>query len=131
MSENNEKLYWIVDLLCSEYGWSIEYCLKLPSDIILNLVKALNKRKQENFKLSTKLMAIAISSSFSGKLDKIDGIFKNSEEEKAEINPDIWKSQVKKLWLNTKTNGGSLNSEDYKKFNDEFEEKWKSGNVQF
>ena len=35
----------LVDLLCSEYGWSIEYALNLPMRLVWQLVRAIMKRR--------------------------------------------------------------------------------------
>ena len=131
MEEYNKKLYSLIDLLCSEYGWTIEYCLKLPLDIINGLSDCIQKRQRENFKLETKLMAVAISCSFSGKLDKIDKIFTSPVDVEEEVDPDAWKNQVKSLWLRTKKQGDSVSSSNFKELNDEFEKEWALGNIKF
>ncbi len=37
-----KKIYAVLDVIMSEYGWSLEYCLSLPCDVIFELYKSIN-----------------------------------------------------------------------------------------
>ncbi len=127
MEENN--LYLLLDLLISEYGWSLEYCLKLPSDVVTELVKAIRKRQHEYWKVFTKLSGVATSCGFSGKLGEIDKLFDDNknEDNNKEIDKDAWKGQVKSMWLKVKSKNKKLSIDEMKELGKEFEERWAKG----
>ena len=129
MSLDKEDLFILLDLIISEYGWSIEYCLKLPQDIIFKLAQQIQKRRRENYKFNTKLMAIAVSLGFSGKIDQVDKIFSDNLTTKEDIDPNVWKSQVKNLWFKTKSGGANLSADEFKKLEAQFEKDWSDGNI--
>lgn len=133
MSTDNEKLFKVVDILMSEYGQKPEYWLSLPGDVISGLLKAIQHRKGAEARAWTKLIGAACAAGFSGKLDKLAGIFSDETEESEEVDAGAWKGQVKSMWMRMKTkNQKNLSPEDYKKLNEEFEAKWASGeNIEF
>ena len=128
--ENKATLYFVLDLLISEYGWSLEYCLKLPGDVVTDLVNAITKRQHGYWKSFTKLSGIAVSAGFSGKLDEIDKIFDTENKvlvEDKEVDKVAWKGQVKSMWMKMKSGNKSLSTVEMKELADKFEEKWAKG----
>jgi hypothetical protein len=114
--ETRKQVLFILDVLMSEYGWSLEYCLGLPGDVLLDLYRVINERKLANAKLWTKLIGASAAAGFSGKLEKLDGIFKISDEpENKEVAETQWKAQLKGLWLRLGKDA------------EEFESKWAKG----
>jgi hypothetical protein len=97
----------------SEYGWSLEYCLKIPHTIIFEFHKAIVARKKADIKLYAKIMAVAVGAGFNGKIDIMDKLFKEDEVEEAD--PEQWKAETKAMWLK------------FGKDPEEFEKKWKAG----
>lgn len=122
-----DHTYLLLDRLMSEYGWSLEYCLKLPADVIKNLTGAIQERKNDEMKVWTKLIGLACATGFSGKLDQLDKIL-NKEKQPEEIDTDTWKSQVRSLWIKTKTNNKIISEEERKELIEQFEEEWAKGN---
>lgn len=134
MSNFDEQLFIIVDLLAKEYGWSLEYCCGLPNDVVMRLVKRIHKRKLEEARLWTKLIGAASAAGFSGKLDKLDDIFTDVDKPKqTEVDSAAWKGQVKSMWIRMQTKDKkNVNEDEYKRLNEEFEKKWSSGeNISF
>jgi len=129
MAEFKKKnLFTILDILCSEYHWSLEYCLRLPNDAVINLISVIQDRKLQQMKMWTKLIGAACSAGFNGKLDKLDNIFKEPQLDTPQIDDLAWKGQVKSLWLRMKTKGKKdVKKEDYDKLVQEFEKMWASG----
>lgn len=128
MSKHNAKLFGILDTLMSEYGWTLEYCLKLPGDVVISLYKAIQLRKGREARVWTKFIGAACAAGFGGKLDKLDKLFDDEETETdTEVDTAAWKGQVKGLWLRMQTKGKTPTTEDYKRLNEEFEIKWKNG----
>jgi hypothetical protein len=125
-----EQIFLIIDILASEYGWSLEYCLNLPGDVVTQLVKRIQERKLREAQQWTKLIGAACAAGFSGKLDKLDSIFKSKsmpEVPDVETEAACWKSQVKGMWLQNRKKGKNLTAEEFQKLNDEFEAKWAKG----
>lgn len=111
-----DQLISILDVVISEYGWSVEYCLKLPHDILLDLYKQINHRKHDERYLQTKLMMCAVNAGFAGKPEIIDSVFKKSKVQEDEVvDADTWKAQLKALWIRMKRDPKV------------FEEKWAKG----
>ena len=131
MNEKDQSLYSLLDLLISEYGWSLDYVLKLPHDIVKKLVKVINDRQKRQLQVKTKLMALAVNCGFNGKLDKLDNLFNENYDPNEEIDPNVWKGQVKSLWMRTKSNGKNLSADEFKNLTDTFEAEWKKGNITF
>ena len=52
--KNQEIIFQIVDILCSEYGWSIEYVQNLTITEISGLIQCICKRKGISLELSKK-----------------------------------------------------------------------------
>jgi len=73
----NNEIFQIIDLLASEYGWSIEEILQLDVFEALQLVKAIRERKKQDLKL----LGLAVGLAFVGKLEKLDEIFEEKGEE--------------------------------------------------
>ena len=117
MIENKHKLIEVLDIIISEYGWSIDYCLKLPHDVLCAFYEAILNRKHREYQMETKFTAYAVNAGFSGKIDSIDKIFKNQKanKESEPIDEDTWKAQIMNIWVRT--------GRDPK----ELEEKWKKG----
>lgn len=135
MSGKNEKLFTILDLLMSEYGGgkgSLEYYMALPGDVVAGLVHAIQHRRQIRARDWTKLIGAACAAGFAGKLDKLDGLFKESTQgDDTGVDEAAWKGQVKSMWMRMRTkNKKNLTTEDYKVLEEKFEEEWTSGNVE-
>jgi len=132
MSKNNDKLLGLLDTLMSEYGWTLEYCLKLPGDVVTGLYTAIQLRKGREAKVWTKLIGAACAAGFGGKLDKLDKLFDAETETDTTVDKAAWKGQVKGLWMRMQTKAKKSTPEDYKRLNEEFELKWKNGeNIEF
>lgn len=117
---NTDSFYKIFDILMSEYHWTLEYCLSLPSDVVSKLLKEIQIRKLKHTKLWTKLIGCAVGAGFNGKINTLDKLFSNEEASNPELDKLAWKAQMKGLW---KRLG---------KDPDEFEKKWDSGeNISF
>lgn len=128
----NDNLFGILDTLLSEYGWTLEYCLKLPGDVVTCLYKAIQLRKGREAKVWTKLMGAACAAGFGGKLDRLDKLFEDDSTVDTRVDETAWKGQVKGLWLRRQTQGKKTSPEDYKRLNEAFEIKWKNGdNIEF
>jgi len=128
--KNKDSLYFILDLLISEYGWSLEYCLQLPGDVVTELVNAITKRQHVRWHSFTKLSGIAVSTGFSGKLEDIDKIFDKDNEESTkdkEVDKEAWKGQVKSMWMKMKSSKKQLSTEEVKELSESFEAKWSKG----
>lgn len=128
-----ENLYKIIDLFASEYGWKIDYTVKLPSDVVDGLVSAIKERRFDEQKVWTKLISLGAACGFSGKLDSLDKLFSGSTGEKESIDEVTWKAQVKGLWLRTRLkNRKNITKEERKVLIDEFELKWRQDkNIEF
>lgn len=125
---DNKKLFSIVDVLASEYGWSLEYCLSLPSDVVIGLLNAIRHRKGTYAKLWTKLIGAACAAGFAGKLDRLDKIFTDTEGSTPEVDKAAWKGQIKSMWMKVRTKGKkNLSAEEYKTLSKKFEDQWASG----
>lgn len=106
----------VLDVIISEYGWTIDYCLKLPHDVLAEFYEAILHRKHTENHMRTRFMAIAVNAGFSGKFDNIDKVFRKDKPKKDEpLDEQAWKSQLKAIWVKLK--------KDPK----EFEEKWARG----
>lgn len=134
MGDFNEKLFNVLDILISEYGWSLEYCLKLPGDIVVGLLSAIHKRKFSEAQTWTKLIGAACGAGFAGKLDELDKLFKDTPniQPSNSIDEAAWKGQVKSLWLRKQTEGKkNISTEDHLELNERFEKLWSEGNIEF
>lgn len=74
-----------IDILASEYGWSINYIQDLDMGEINDLIESINNRKSAEYRLLSYIIALAIS----GKT--IDNVFKGQEQrvnkkEKEDVN---------------------------------------------
>lgn len=120
----NKQILEVLDVIMSEYGWTLDYSLKLPVTVIQDLYKIIcNKQKADN-KFQTKLQVIAIGAAFSDKgLAIIDKVFKpestNEETPAIEVDEDAQKSQMRNLWVRM--------GKDLK----DFDEHYNKGEVQF
>lgn len=114
--KEKKALIGMLDILISEYGWSIEYCMKLPHDVLDSFYRAILERKRNDYYLSTKFIAYAVNAGMAGKIENIDKIFKSKVDHK-EVPADeaAWKAQLKGLWLKMK------------KDPEEFERRWANG----
>ena len=111
---NKKALYSILDVVMSEYGWSIEYCLRLPHDVLTAFYNAILDRKHNDYYLKTKFMALAVNAGMTGEFKHIDKVFKKTKTDE-KIDPLVWKNQLKALWLKMKRDPA------------EFERKWANG----
>ena len=115
-AELRKQILPILDVIMSEYGWTLEYTLRLPSDVLLEIYKTIMERKMAHMKLWTKLMGAAVGAGFSGKVDKLDDLFKTSTDSPdTPVDSAAWKAQLKGLWLRLG------------KSPEEFEKRWASG----
>jgi len=114
-TEFRAQILPILDTVMSEYGWTLEYTLRLPSDVLIDLYKAISARKLSEAKLWTKLIGAAVGAGFSGKLEKLDNIFSSSDTPVTEADPVAWKAQLKGVWMRLK------------KDPEEFERRWAAG----
>ena len=120
----NKEILSILDEVMSEYGWTIEYTMKLPITVLRDLYEAITNRKRAERKLQAQMQVISINAAFSDKgLDMIDKVFKTeAEKEEAkeeEIDEVAQKAQMKELWVRMG------------KKPEEFEEQYQKGEVQF
>lgn len=100
MKVDREKLYRIIDTLAHEYGWNIEYCMSLPTDVINGLYDAITKRQLEDLKIWAKVIAAGTGAGFSGDASNLDKLFNKDVKDKEEvIDPETWKNQVKAVWI--------------------------------
>lgn len=115
-AELRKQLLPILDVIMAEYGWSLEYTLRLPSDVLFDIYETIQKRKLSHAKLWTKLIGAAVGAGFAGKIDKLDDIFKTSmNTPDAPVDTEAWKAQLKGLWMRLG------------KDPEEFEKKWAAG----
>jgi hypothetical protein len=75
-----DKMFDYADLFASEYGWSLEYSMALKRDVTLKLLKKIQQRKNDEYSILVKLIAIAVNCGFSGKMKPLDKLFTNDEE---------------------------------------------------
>ena len=72
-------IYMVVDTLAKEYGWSIEYILNLPLNVVVNLLKTIRLRRN----LEDQLQQLNIAKGFSGKISpNLKDPFKTEKEQK-------------------------------------------------
>jgi hypothetical protein len=112
---DKKVLFSILDIIMSEYGWSVEYCMKLPHDVLDAFYQAILERKRQDYYLQTKFTAYAVNAGFSGKIENIDKIFKREVIKDEKVDSVAWKAQLKALWLKMKKDPV------------EFERKWEAG----
>ena len=110
------QTYSYVDLFASEYGWSLEYILKLPRDVVLKLVETILARKKQEYTFMTKLIAVGVNFGFAGKIDKVDQLFSDKE---APVNEEQLMNDLKKMWI------------VMKKDPKDFDKAYKEGNLKF
>lgn len=120
----DKQMLSILDIIMSEYGWSLEYVIKLPITIIQDLCKIIGDKKREDDKFRAKLQTIAIGAAFSDKgFDLIDKVFKTKadreDDKDSEVDEQAQKGQMRELWVRM---GKNLN---------DFEEQYSKGEVQF
>ena len=111
---DNTQLFSILDIIMSEYGWTLDYVLDLKSDTVLNLYQAISERKKIEYEMLAKIIAISYSCVKSGKAEKLDNLFS-----KEEVDGDAQVNQLFELW-------SGLNTGKSRK---EFEEQLKEGKV--
>lgn len=98
---NKEYIFNLLDTFMSEYGWgfdnTLDFITKTPMDIVLKLQNIIQERKYQEYKLQTKLTAIATATAFGGKnsFKDLDKLF----EVQAETNTDDMNNQLRTLWL--------------------------------
>lgn len=112
---DKKLLIAILDVLMAEYGWSIEYCMKLPHDVLDAFYHAILERKRNEYYLYTKFTAYAVNAGFAGKIENIDKIFKKKADKEEPVSQEAWKAQLKGLWIKMKRDP------------EEFERKWAAG----
>ena len=103
----NIEIVKIIDVLMAEYGWSIHYTMKLPITIIQDLYKTIVERQKEEYKLQTKLQAMAIGAAFSKDGFKmIDKIFNGESTDSVDavvdaddFDEEAQKGQMKSIWV--------------------------------
>jgi hypothetical protein len=110
-----DQLFYILDIIISEYGWDVDYCMKIPHDVLMGFYHAILARKHREDYLHTKLTGLAVNAGFSGKLENIDKVFKKDTEVNEPVDEDAWKNQLRSLWARL--------GKDLK----EFDEKWERG----
>lgn len=116
---NTKDNYDIIDLLASEYSWTLEYILSLPIDVISALSKHIVERKLSEQAVTAKIIGIATACAFSGKLEKLDSMFSSSTETPTEPTEQEQKNSMLALWLKL--------GRDPK----DFEKQFKEGTVKF
>ena len=109
--------YIIVDLLASEYSWTVEYILALPSDVLFSLHSALVDRKMKDKQTMAKIIGLAVGCANSGKLKKLDNLF--NKEIMEEVEPDTLKESMRQMWVESGKNPK------------EFDEQYEKGEVKF
>lgn len=115
-AEFRKQILPVLDVIMAEYGWTLEYTLKLPGDVLFDIYKTIHERKLAHMKLWTKLMGAAVAAGFSGKVDKLEDLFKTAtESDDSPVDSTQWKAQLKGLWLRLG------------KDPEEFEKKWAAG----
>lgn len=92
--QNKDKLFKIIDLLCYEYKWTLDYVLSLNRDVLINLYNTRLENKKQELKLKTKLQAFAIAAGMSGKINKLDSIFGFEK-----VEDDEMIEQLRGLWI--------------------------------
>ena len=117
--KKSDKLV-IVDRLASEYKWTVEYIMALPTDVLFGLYRTITDRKLEEQATLAKIIGIATACAFNGKLKKLDKIFKRKGKGKEEeIDPMVQKEQMRAMWM------------AMKKDPKEFERQYAKGEVTF
>lgn len=94
-----ESTFILIDAIASEYGWSLNEIMNIPSDVLFKLFFIIQKRKSEASYTKTKLLAIATGCGFNGKIDLIDKLFDKEqkltkEEEQKQLDIDM-----RNLWV--------------------------------
>ena len=102
--KNIESIIELIDLIANEYGWSIEYILGLDIVLLKNIQKVIIKRKRRDLSIHAKTMGAAVAAGFSGKLDKLDKLYREDDEPEQES--DL--GALKELWKKLKKNPADL-----------------------
>lgn len=123
----NKAIFMVVDLIASEYGWTMDYILDLPHDVLNALHETIIARQKRDIEYKTRLMSAAVNCGFSGENKILDKIFKLEDD--GEMSEEDWKIQTKALWMKMKAKNKT--AEEFKSLEDEFEERWKAGTIEF
>jgi len=100
----DKEVLSILDVVMSEYSWTLEYTMRLPITILKDLYKLIGDRKREDYKFTTKLQTIAIGAALSGDgLELIDKVFmteaeKEDNKSNSGLDEQAQKNQMKALW---------------------------------
>jgi hypothetical protein len=94
---SNKLLYSLLDNVMSEYGWTLDYALALPIDVVMEFNRTILVRKKQEYQILANVIAVASNCGFSGKSEGLDRMFKDdiTEElpsEEAQMN------QLRTLW---------------------------------
>ena len=98
MQNDKLTLLTMCDTLMSEYSWTLEYVLSIPHDIIKQLYSLILDRKQVEYRLLAKIIAVGSNAGFSGKMNNVNKMFKKADKVNEE-SADFQIEQMRKLWL--------------------------------
>jgi len=93
-------IYMVVDTLAKEYGWSMEYILNLPQNVVINLLKTIRFRRN----LEDQLQQLNVAKGFSGKISpnlkdpfKVEKDHKEDEIKNLEKLAKVLKTDIKRI----------------------------------
>ncbi len=89
MNKGFDQLFTLIDVLASEYGWTIDYILKQRLDVLTNLYKKIFQRKKYEYKMFTKLTGNATAAAFAGKLQELDKLFDEGSVDKEDFRSQL------------------------------------------
>ena len=76
-----KKIFELMDTISSEYGWSFKEIVSLPLDTLVNFYQAILERKKTEYKILSKVIAVATNCGFSGKMEGVNKLFSDSPSE--------------------------------------------------
>ncbi len=89
MSKRFDQLFTMIDVMASEYGWTIDYILKQRIDVLTSLYKKIFQRKKDEYKMYTKLTGNATAAAFAGKLQELDKLFDEKSVDKEDFRSQL------------------------------------------
>lgn len=99
---DTDTIFNLLDTFMFEYGWGFDSALnfvtKQPFDIVIKLYSTLQKRKQLEYKVQTKLTAISVATAFGGK-DSFKDLDKLFEDKSEKVDENTMNNQLRTLWL--------------------------------
>ena len=99
MQKDKLILLTMCDALMSEYSWTLEYVLSIPHDIIKNLYALIIERKQAEYGLLAKIIAVGTNAGFTGKMDAVNKMFKKTGSDAEGASAETQIEQMRQMWM--------------------------------